>query len=152
MALMAALAGVSCPAPPAATKGEGSQALAYAKRSVEIVALGSRGDVNNLAELVDPKAEFALGRGDVLFPLDAGIAGARNMAQQLRANSYVYHGIVGLPKPFDACGPQDVDVEFLGSDPSESATVRFHYDGGILRSAIGGWGPRYSGPVQVERR
>ena len=146
---LAAVAGRSCLPPRGTDQWVGSQVQAYAQRSVEIIALAAKGDVQTLNTLVAPDATFALGSSDVGQPLGNGIEGARSMAAQLKAASYVYNGWDYIPEQRQVCGKQDVEVEFVTADGSQSARVKFHYDGGVLRSASGWWRSRFVGSVEA---
>jgi hypothetical protein len=122
---------------------------AYARRSVEIIALATKNDQKQLGALVASDAPFSLGSGDVVLPLAKGVEGARAMATQLKPASYVYNGWDYIPDKRDVCGAQDVEVEFVTSDGSQSARVKFHYEGGLLKSASGWWRSRFAGPVEA---
>jgi hypothetical protein len=127
-----------------------AQVDAYARRSVQIIALASAKDEKASASLVSPNAEFSVGSGDVGRPLGKGVAGALAMAEDLKAANYFFHGWVGIPTERDPCSPQDVKVEFVTADGENSAPIEFKYDAGILKSASGWWVPYSSGPVPAE--
>ncbi len=72
------------------------------------------------------------------------------MANDLHAATFEYHGWSGIPMTRDPCGPQEVEIEFVTTDGTDSADIKFHYDGGILQSAAGWRGYRVWGTVQVD--
>jgi hypothetical protein len=79
------------------------------------------------------------------------LKGAHIFAAEVKAATYLIDKDEGFGPIVqrDACGPQDVAVEFVSGDKSRWTNAKFHYDRGLLRSAEGMWRKRDIGPVRV---
>lgn len=112
------------------------------ERAIEIVQLGATGtakDVERLAALVEPHAEFNLGSGDADEPLGEGVAGAQKLAAAMNATRYIvaeWPGLVELTG--SACGTFELEVEFLNEPRNRRSIVGFTFVNGRLTLAEGG--------------
>jgi hypothetical protein len=119
-------------------------------RSVQIMALAAARKDTALRKLVAADAKFTLGHVDVAWTVD-GWEAVHQFADDIDAASYAYDANRYLtPAMRDPCSPQDVEVEFISADDIHSTKVKFHYEGGLLRSAEGWTVDREVGPVRVE--
>ena len=152
MIVVAALAVASgtCAVPFGVGTDATAQVDAYARRSVQIMALAAKKDERALASYVTPDADFSLGAGDVGRPFGRGVQGAVALAAELKPTTYSFHGFAGIPMQRDPCSAQEVSVEFVSSDGEHSAPITFKYERGLLRSASGWWTPYSSGHVEVD--
>jgi hypothetical protein len=89
----------SCDVSDAKTFGELNDLLS--RRAVEVInraaARGSEAD-RRLQQLVSPDAPFSTGGGDVRIVLDPGVAGARALATDMKADSFRFYGWDGIPR------------------------------------------------------
>jgi hypothetical protein len=125
------------------------------RRAVEIV--GRAADPSwqsdeRLAHWVAPSAAFGLGGGDVGHPLGKGIAGARALATEAKADTYRFLGWDYMDGPVDACADQQIDVEFIDTRDKWIAQVKFTFKAGRVVAADG-WSRSFqSGPVAASSR
>jgi hypothetical protein len=116
----------------------GSRALhqALSLRAVELVRLAADQDDGHLA-LIAPSANFSLGAGDVDRPLGTGVAGARQLAQTMKADTYRFLGWDYMDGPADACAKHKVEVEFIDSQAKFLSRVEFTFEAGRVVNAVG---------------
>jgi hypothetical protein len=106
------------------------------RRAVEIVRRAANPSDGQEA-LVDAKADFSLGAGDVGRPLGKGVAGARLLARTMNADTYRFLGWDYMDGPANACSRQKVEVEFIDSQSKLVSRVEFTFDAGRVVSAVG---------------
>ena len=116
-----------------------SKIAAYARRSVQIVALAQRDNAAELRKIVSPNAEFSIGSGDVGRPFANGIEGAITAGKELSGTPrYRFKVRSGPPPgPDDPCSAIKLEVEFYSRDESIVIPMTFSYDHGVLESATG---------------
>lgn len=124
-------------------------------RAVEIVNRGAsiRGGIDvRLQRMVAPSAIFSLGSGDVGRPLGVGVAGARALAKEMKADTFRFLGWDYIPTPVkDACASQKVDVEFTDTHGRRVYPITFTFKAGRLIAAAG-WSRSFeTGPVEHVR-
>lgn len=105
-------------------------------RAVEVVKRAGNSD-RRLATLVVPSANFDIGVGDVGRPLGTGVAGARELARTMKADTYRFLGWDYMDMPADACSLQQVEVEFIDSQGKNVFRVKFIFEAGRVVSAVG---------------
>ena len=125
------------------------------QRAVEVVrraASVQSGADPELDRLVAPTAALSLGVGDVGRPLGTGVAGARSLAKEMKADTYRFLGWDFIPSPVeDACGPQKVDIEFTDTASKRVYPVRFTFEGGRVAAAKGWTRSFDAGPMGTLR-
>ena len=113
-----------------------------ARRAVEAVSLAGRGGAltnPQLKALVTADAMVDLGAGDVGRPLGSGAEGLRALAAEMNADAYRFQRWTYIPTPVrDACGQQDMTVEFSANKGAVVYPVKFSFLGGRIVAA-GGW-------------
>ncbi len=109
-------------------------------RAIEVVKRAANPD-EGLAALVAPTAIFNLGAGDVGRPLGTGIDGARELARNMKADTYRFLGWDYMDMPPDACSRREVEVEveFIESQAKHVSRVKFTFEVDRARvvSAVG---------------
>ncbi|MBI1407528.1 MAG: hypothetical protein GC145_15560 [Caulobacter sp.] len=121
------------------------------RRAVEAISLAATAGVEDdtaLLDLIDPRATFSLGSGDVGRPLGTGPGAARAMAREMKADSFRFLGWNSIPAPADdPCGRQEVKVDFFDSGRNTVFPVTFVFKAGRIVEAKG-WSLSFeAGPV-----
>lgn len=121
------------------------------RRAVEAISLAATAraeDEAALLALIDPKATFSLGSGDVGRPLGTGPEAARAMAREMKADSFQFLGWNSFPAlAEDPCGRQEVKVDFYDTSRSIVFPVTFVFESGRVVEAKG-WSMSFeSGPI-----
>ncbi|MDB5704436.1 MAG: hypothetical protein JWN66_1552 [Sphingomonas bacterium] len=124
-------------------------------RAVEVVnraAASHGGNDPRLQQLVAPAAAFSLGAGDVGRPLGTGVAGARALAREMKADTFPFFGWDFIPTPIeDACARQKVVVDFINSRGKNVYPVTFTFEAGRVVT-VAGWSRSFeTGPVEPIR-
>lgn len=123
-----------CGMPEIASARELQQFLSL--RAVEVVKRAADRD-DALAALITSSASFSLGAGDVGRPLGTGVAGARELARTMNADSYRFFGWDYMDMSADACSRQKVVVEFIDSRAKNASRIEFVFESGRVVSATG---------------
>jgi hypothetical protein len=122
---------------------------ALGQRAITIIAAastpGPKVDVF-LDGLVDNSASFDLLIGDVGSP-GIGIAGARAIANTIKADEFRFLGWDYMDGPADACGKQTVTVEFVSSRDRRISQIEFTFQRARLIAAKGWQRSFRSGPL-----
>lgn len=105
-------------------------------RAVELVRRAEDQDDEQVS-LVAPSARFSLGAGDVGRPLGTGVAGARQLARTMRADTYRFLGWDYMDGPENPCSKHKVEVEFIDSQAKSVSRVEFTFEAGRVVSAVG---------------
>lgn len=105
-------------------------------RAIEVIRQAASGS-DGLAALVSPSASFNFGAGDVGRPLGMGIAGARELARSMGADTYRFFGWDYMDMPVDPCSTHKVQVEFIDREDREWTRVEFTFEAGRVVSAAG---------------
>lgn len=100
-----------------------------------------------LKRLVDDRAIFDLGAGDVGRPMGKGTSGAHAMATEMKANAFRYSVWTYIPTPADPCAAHEVSVTFVGAESGDTAEVKASFRNGILLSAKGWMGVEVTGKL-----
>ena len=133
----------------AKTYGELNERLS--RKAVEVINRASARDGetdSRLRALVAPDAPFSTGGGDVRIVLDPGVAGARALARDMKADSFRFYGWGGIPMLIeDACGTHKVEVEFVNKAQDSAYPVTFTFRAGRIVEAAGWQRPLNSGPI-----
>ena len=111
-------------------------------RAVEVVKRAADRD-DALAALITSSASFSLGAGDVGRPLGTGVAGARELARTMNADTFRFFGWDYMDVPADACSRQKVVVEFIDSRAKNVSRMEFVFESGRVVSATG-WKRSYA--------
>ena len=119
-------------------KISGSRELqaALSLRAVELIKRAANSD-DGQAALVAPTATFSLGAGDVGRSLGTGVAGARELARTMNADTYRFLGWDYMDEPAIACSKRKVEVEFIDSQAKTLSRVEFTFDLGRVVNAAG---------------
>jgi hypothetical protein len=98
--------------------------------------------------MVAPSATFSLGSGDVGRTLGVGVAGARALAREMKADTFRFLGWDYIPTPIkDACASHKVEVEFIDTHGKHVYPIAFTFEAGRLIAAAG-WSRSFeTGPV-----
>jgi hypothetical protein len=133
-------------------KSIGDLQSALSLKAVKIINLAAsrRGDTDaGLRGLVTRSATFSLGSGDVGQPIGVGVAGARALAKEMKADTFRYLGWDNIPTGIkDACAIHKVDVEFTDTHGKNVYPVTFTFRAGRLIAAEG-WSRSFeTGPVR----
>lgn len=115
-------------------------------RTVELIRRAANAN-DDLAALVYPSATFSLGAGDVGRPLGTGVAGVRQLAELMNADTYRFLGWDYMDIPANACSRQKIEIEFIDSRSKALSRVEFDFEGGRVMNAAGWQRSFESGPI-----
>ena len=122
---------------------------ALGQRAIKIVVAasttGPKADVL-LADLVDQSASFDLIIGDVGSP-GTGVAGARALANAMKADEFRFLGWDYRAGPANACGKQAVTVDFVSNRDRRISQIEFTFERARLIAAKGWQRSFLSGPL-----
>ncbi|WP_380783518.1 hypothetical protein [Sphingomonas sp. R86520] len=122
---------------------------ALGQRAVKIMAAAAATSPKAdalLSDLVDESASFNLIIGDVGSP-NAGIAGARSIAQTIKADEFRYLGWDYMDLPADGCGKQLITVDFINNHDQRISQMEFTFQQARLIAAKGWQHSFESGPL-----
>ncbi|WP_162375215.1 hypothetical protein [Pseudoxanthomonas sangjuensis] len=105
-------------------------------RAVEVIKRAANRD-DGLTALIASSASFSLGAGDVGRPLGTGVAGARELARTMNADTYRFFGWDYMDMPADACSRHKAVVEFIDSHAKNVSRMEFVFESGRVVSATG---------------
>lgn len=114
--------------------GELHEALSF--RAVEVVRRAAHLNDSQTA-LITPTASFSLGAGDVGRPLGTGVAGARQLALTMKADTYRFLGWDYMDRPTNPCSKHTVEVEFIDNQKKWVSRVQFTFEAGRVVEAAG---------------
>ena len=113
----------------------------FSQRAVEVIERAAQPNADSddkLKAMIAPTAAFSLGGGDVGRPLGEGVAGARQMAVAMEADSFRFLGWDYMDSPEDACRTYRVSVDFVNDRTKSVSIVEFTFvDGRLVKAA--GW-------------
>ena len=116
---------------------------------MEIIALANNGDVERLAPLVAPSAEFTVWEGDAGIGREKGPAGAIEFAKRVGATTYAYATVFPGPISTDICAIQQVTVWLTGHDAKRAYIGKFEFEKGRLTGAVANLGAVAKGEIKV---
>ncbi len=102
-----------------------------------------------LQKLISPKARFSIGSGDVGRTLGIGVAGARALSLEIKADNFRYFIYDYIPMQINGgCGTEKIEVEFTDNTKKYVYPLMFTYLEGRLID-VSGWTRSFeSGPLE----
>jgi hypothetical protein len=110
--------------------------VALSRRSVEIIRLAEKGNVEGLRAFVPASAKFNMGEHDVIMEIGEGPEGAVGLAKRLGVSDFQFTMMdSGPPPPMSACSEQKVDLLLLVPGGKQAYQATFQFKNGQLTEA-----------------
>jgi hypothetical protein len=115
---------------------ENALQVTLSRRSVEIIRLAERGNVEGLRAFVPASAKFNMGTHDVIMEIGVGPEGAVMFADGLRVSDFQFTMMdSGPPAPVSPCSEQSVNMLLLQPGGKQAYQATFQYRDGQLTNA-----------------